>query len=577
MSVKNKVRNGGYVGVENVRYDRVKTGVVGPNKACFIAPFTPAFYRPPHPDLTTTLQTEPVETKQTSLQLSEPANHFSGLVLRDYQRDTINQLSLVMDRGVNKIILQLPTGAGKTIIAVEIIRQALEDGKRVLFVAHRRELVFQCADKLETLGIDYGIIMAGQNKSLVPDVQVCSIQTLSARVKRGVVQPPPADILIFDECHHNVAKTHLDLIDCYPEAVLVGLTATPCRGDGRGLGGLYEDLIIGPSISELTDQNHLVPVQYYAPTKPDLEGIKIRRGDYAEDQLSERMNHPELVGDIVENWAKICQDRQTVVFSTGVKHSIHIRDRFLNAGIKAEHLDGTTPKDERDDILKRLASGETQVVSNCMVLTEGWDSPAVSCCVLARPTKSLGLYLQMAGRILRPFQDKTDAVIIDHSGAVHEHGFIDEPMPWSLDPDEKIAERKAKTKYKSKNPITCGECDFVYSKQPDCPKCGWVPERKGAYFNVVDADLQRISRDGVMGAGELSSEEQEYFYRELAWIQEERGYKKGWVQYKFKEKFDGWPPYRLELDPIEPSIETLAWIRKGAVRYANEQRSNTVA
>ncbi len=332
---------------------------------------------------------------------------------------------------------------------------------------------------------------------------------------------------------------------------------------------IYQEMVLSPTINELIEMEYLVPVEYYAPTKPDLEGLKIRCGDYVEEGLAERMDRPQIVGDIVENWARICPDRKTVVFSTGVRHSIHIRDRFQDAGIAVEHIDGKTPKDERDEILRRLASGALQVVTNCMVLTEGWDCPSVSCCILARPTKSLGLYIQMAGRILRPYADKDNAIIIDHAGAVYEHGFIDDPREWSLDPGEKIQERERKLKTKDKQPITCEKCKCVYKNQPDCPMCGHIPVQKGESFDFVDGQLGRIKRDGDIVKHEFTQYQKEMFWRELKYVQEKRGYKLGWIDYKYKERFGIWPR-NMSGEPIEPSLETKAWIRKQAVNYARQ-------
>ena len=268
---------------------------------------------------------------------------------------------------------------------------------------------------------------------------------------------------------------------------------------------IYQKMILGPSISSLIELEHLVPVLYYAPSKPDLKGLKVRMGDYVETELADRMDKVQLVGDIVENFSRICPDRQAVVFATGVRHSIHIKERFLDAGFSAEHIDGGTPKNERDEILEKLATGEVQVVSNCMVLTEGWDCPPVSCCVLARPTKSLGLYIQMAGRILRPYEEKDNAIIIDHAGAVYEHGFIDDSREWSLAPGEKIQDRESRSKKKKKEPITCEECKAVYTGQPDCPQCGHTPKKKGKAFEVNEGELGRLEKMG--GFRSISSQD----------------------------------------------------------------------
>lgn len=336
---------------------------------------------------------------------------------------------------------------------------------------------------------------------------------------------------------------------------------------------IFEKMIQGPQIGELIDQEYLVPCQYYAPSQPDLNGLKIRRGDYQESQLSERMDKPELVGDITENWSRIAPDRQTVIFSTGVRHSIHIRDRFRDAGILAEHIDGSTPKDERDQILEDLAVKKIQVISNCMVLTEGWDCPSVSCCILARPTKSLGLYLQMAGRILRPYPDKVNAIIIDHAGAIYEHGFVEDPRNWSLDPEEKIQDRQKKSKDKPKNPITCEGCKTVYRGRPDCPKCGKFPIKKGKIFGVMEGELGRVERDGAFKNHNFTKYQKERFYLELKFIQEKRGYKPGWVSFKYKERFGVWPR-NIHGASIPPGPETKSFIRKKAIAYAKEQRAD---
>ena len=222
--------------------------------------------------------------------------------------------------------------------------------------------------------------------------------------------------MVVDEAHRARARTYEQILGAYPDAVILGLTATPCRGDGRGLGNVFEVMVECPSVSELIDLDFLVPTKVYAPTKPDLKGVATRQGDYVARQLEDRMNTAELVGDIVTHWHRLAEGRQTVVFASGVQHSIHLRDEFRTSGVWAEHIDGKTPKEERDEILKRLSRKEIDLVTNCMVLTEGWDQPEVSCVVLARPTKHMGLYRQMVGRVLRPAEGKSDALVIEHAG-----------------------------------------------------------------------------------------------------------------------------------------------------------------
>src|SRR5262245_28926393 len=190
-----------------------------------------------------------------------------------------------------------------------------------------------------------------------------------------------------------------------------------------------------PQVAELIVGGYLVKARVYAPVDPDLKGVRTVKGDYHEAQLADRMDRDKLVGDIVTHFHKYGQRRRTIAFACSVAHSIHIRDEFIKSGVRAEHLDGQTPREERDDILARLASGETEVVANCMVLTEGFDCPDVCCIILARPTKKMGLLRHMIGRGLRPADGKTDAVILDHSGAVFRHGLPEDHVHWTLDPD----------------------------------------------------------------------------------------------------------------------------------------------
>lgn len=194
-------------------------------------------------------------------------------------------------------------------------------------------------------------------------------------------------------------------------------------------------MIESAKVQDLIDRGHLVPTKVYAPTTPDLTGVQIRCGDYAEDQLAERMIQPRLVGEIITHWHRLAERRKTVVFASSVEHSIFICGEFQKSGVKAEHIDGKTPKEDRDRILKRLSDGDLELVTNCMVLTEGWDQPNVSCCVLARPTTHMGLYRQMIGRVLRPWPGKEFALVLDHAGAVFQHGFVEDAVEWTLDPD----------------------------------------------------------------------------------------------------------------------------------------------
>jgi DNA repair protein RadD len=269
-----------------------------------------------------------------------------------------------------------PTASGKTVVAAELIKRYTERYRPVVVLAHRKEIITQTAKKLHRCGVPHGIIKAGFSPRPMERVQVASVQTLWVRAMRSnSITLPPADLLIVDECHHATAWTWRKLIEAYPDAVLIGLTATPCRGDGRGLGGIFKVMIQCPQVAELITGGYLVKSRVYAPITPNLRGVHIRHGDYVEDELAARMDNAKLIGDIVTHWHKFGERRRTVAFAVNVAHSLHLRNEFVKAGVRAEHLDGETPDDERDAIIARLGTGETEVVANCMVLTEASTAP----------------------------------------------------------------------------------------------------------------------------------------------------------------------------------------------------------
>jgi superfamily II DNA or RNA helicase len=499
--------------------------------------------------------------------------------LRPYQHDVIVKYERVISAGKRRVIQVAPTGAGKTIVGAEIIKASVTRGEKVLVLAHTREIIRQTSLKLSGYGIEHGIIQAG----LVADpdqlVQVASIQTLWARAMRTDKMPlPAADLLIIDECHHCPAETYRKIIGEYPHAILLGLTATPCRGDGRGLGGIFDIIVECPQVAELIEQKWLVKTRVYAPCDPDLKGVETRHGDYVESQLAGRMDHDNLVGDIVTHWHKHGERRRTVVFAVNVAHSRHICEEFVRSGVKAEHIDGTTPKPERDATLARLASGEIELVTNCMVLTEGWDLPEVGCCILARPTKKMGLYRQMIGRVLRPAPGKIDAIVLDHSGAVFRHGFVEDPVAWTLSPDKLAVSptHAARLAGGHSRLVECSQCSAMRTAGEPCGHCGFLPQRPPRALIFEDGDLALVLRRSRTAPAIADPAERMRWHAILAHIANERGYKPGWAAYKYKEKYGHWPPSRA-VQPIEPSHEVLSWIRSRNIAWAKARQKASAA
>lgn len=484
--------------------------------------------------------------------------------LRKYQIEAIKNLKLSFKKGNKKILLVAPTGSGKTVIACAMIEKAMAKDNQVLFVAHRRELIKQCSNKLKDFNVIHGIIMALQTPNNYASTQVASIQTLTARKDKPGFTKPKADLIIIDEAHRSTSKSFQALINEYPEAYIIGLTATPCRTDGKGLGNIYEDLIECENIKKLTEQGYLVPSKIVAPTLPDLENIKVVAGDYEKKSLSAKMDDPKLIGDIVMHWEKFADNRPTVVFATSIAHSKHIRNIFLNSNIPAGHIDGEMDELEREKQLDLLHQGKIKVLCNCQVLTEGWDEPKVSCVILARPTKSYGLYLQMVGRSLRIYPGKKDTLIIDHAGCVYEHGFPDDEPNWSLSKTITKEPKKREKKPIEKQPLTCLNCFAVYYPEkdlPGCPECDWMPTKQEKILLIKQGRLVELPKTKPL------PKDKENFYAQVLYYSEQKGYKEGWASYVFKKKFGHWP-YHKKIKAVYTSKEVMKYIQ-----YFNISRS----
>jgi DNA repair protein RadD len=495
--------------------------------------------------------------------------------LRDYQEDDTAKIEAALDAGA-KVLYVLPTGAGKTVVAAAIVERRVQAGKRVLMLTHRREILKQTSFKIP---FEHGLIQAGLNIDLSYSIQIASVQTLWARCMRSDKVPlPAADLIVIDEAHHIAARTWRLILEAYPNARWLGLTATPCRSDGRGLGNYFTKIIEGPQIPELIAQKYLVPTIYYAPANPDLRGVETRQGDYAINQLADRMNQADLVGDIVSNWHKYGQRRKTLVFCVDVAHSVHVKDEFLKSGVRAEHVDGSTPKIERDAILARLASGETEVVSNCMVLTEGLDLPAIGCIVLARPTKQIGLFRQMAGRGLRPASDKHNLILIDHSGAVFRHGLLEDKIEWTLEADKRAENptHESRSQKEISRLVECSQCGALRTGGEACEHCGFLPKRRPGAIIFRDGELARVDRNSRTARTISDPNERMRWHAMLLHVAIHKQYKQGWVGHKYKEKFGTWPatPSHM-IRPIEPTLEVLSWVRSRSIAFAKAKEKAT--
>jgi superfamily II DNA or RNA helicase len=421
--------------------------------------------------------------------------------LRDYQVRAIDLVRGEYRRGRRAVLLVLPTGAGKTATASQLIAWAVARGRRCLFLVHRREIVLDTHRRLVAAGVACGVVMSGE-PTLDAPVQVCSVQTLVARE-----QHPPADLLVWDEAHHCAAETYRDIRAQYPAAWHLGLTATPERSDGAPLGDAFEALVAPISVAELVEAGHLAPIDVVAPPTRLQSAIGATPADA---------------------WREHGGGRPAVVFTGTIAES---RECVAAIGERAAHIDGSTPRRERDEILRRFERGDLDVVSNCAVLTEGWDSARAEVCVLARGCGSLPVYLQTIGRVRRTGGNTAKrCLLLDLAGAAHEHGMPDEDREWSL------VEGQAKRRSDREALSTCLHCGAVSryaSRGARCRRCGqpWpeaerVEVRRQQLAAVVPSSTRR---------------EREAELERLRQIARARGYKDGWIGVRFKEKFGFWP------------------------------------
>jgi DNA repair protein RadD len=443
--------------------------------------------------------------------------------LRDYQLDVIERVRQRLREGARRVLIQGATGCGKTHVSSEIVRCAAAKGRRVLFLAHRRRLIAQKGERLRAFGVPHGIVMAGEAGWRGAQVQVASRDTLLSRsVRNGWQGLPPADLVIVDEAH-NFGDQYQNLLSAYRDAVVVGMTATPADAKGRGLGRYYQALECTVPTSQLVREGWLVPVRCYAPERKGAKGGK-----------------RALRGDPVAHWKRLADGRPTVLFAPKVEASRAACAAFLAAGVPAAHIDAHSSDEERDEADAGLRAGAIKVVCNCNVWTEGTDIPELSCCVLLRLAGSYVLFAQAVGRIMRSHPGKKDAVLIDHSGAVYQHGFPDEDVSWELDEGDTVDRRVANDKAdgKRKQPVTCPSCAMIFTGAAECPGCGHRLARRMLPASTQSEILVEARR--MMSPEELAAEQAGY-WRSCLYTMAAKGRTAGAAAHMYKSRFGDWP------------------------------------
>lgn len=433
--------------------------------------------------------------------------------LRDYQLEMLEAARASYRAGHKRPCLVAPCGAGKTVIVAEMARLSTERGNQVLFLAHRRELIEQTERTFRAAGVDMDLCEVGM------------VQTMCRRLDR--IRAP--NLIIVDENHHAKAASYRKVLDAFPQAMGIGVTATPVRLDGSGLGDVNDDLVQGVTAKWLIENGYLAPYKYFAPTVADLSGVKINHGEFDAKQTEGILVQRAIFGDVIAHYRKLANGCKAICYCTTLEHSRQTAAAFNAAGIPAAHIDGDTDKAERADIVQRFRDGEITVLCNVDLISEGFDVPDCSCAILLRPTHSLTLYIQQSMRCMRFMPGKT-AIIIDHVGNYARHGMPDDDREWKLDAQKK-------KRGQQKNTFFIKQCDECYAVMPSdatvCPECGYVfPKKERTIEEITEARLEEVKGFtlNLITPADCRS------YEELRAYGKNHGYKPGWAYYQAKQR-----------------------------------------
>lgn len=431
--------------------------------------------------------------------------------LRPYQRALLDDVRQAYREGARRPCIVLPCGGGKSCITAEAAKGATDKGNRVLFLVHRRELV----DQIRRTFYDWGV-----------DLSLCRVEMVQTACRRLSRMPDPR-LIITDENHHCLAASYRKIYDAFPRAQCLGVTATPVRLNGGGLGDVNDRLVIGVSAKWLIANHFLAPYDYYAPAVADLSGLHTRRGEFVTSEVVDSLGKATIYGDVIGHYKRLADGLKAVCYCASVAHSEAMAARFCAAGIPAAHIDGKTDKRTRERLIESFRVGRLRILCNVDLISEGFDVPDCSCAILLRPTQSLTLYIQQSMRCMRYQPDKR-AVIIDHVGNYTRFGMPDDDREWSLEP-----KREKKKMIADGDRIRqCPECYCTFLHAPQCPKCGFVfpAAARGEMDEVQEAQLTKVAGFTV----DTSTPDDCTSYAELLRYAQTHGYKRGWAWYQAK-------------------------------------------
>lgn len=446
----------------------------------------------------------------------------NSMKLRDYQLSDIANMRGAFSNA-KRVLFRGATGSGKTVMFAHMAIKAAEKENRVCVIVHRRELLDQIGKALDAQSCSmYGVIASGEPEQ--PSlIQIATIQTLVRRDFKDRF-----DFIIIDEAHHAVANQYLKIIEANPDARVLGVTATPCRMGGYGLGDLFNVLVEQSlSVKELIAQGWLSDVDVYAPSIIDVYGIQLEAGDYGRAELEAASSAPAIMGDAVDHYRQYANGKPAIAFCVSIRHAETTAAIFRNRGIKSRCIHGKTMKIERNRVIDALASGEIQVLTSCDLISEGLDVPVVQCGIMLRPTHSQALAMQQMGRVMRPNADGKPSIILDHAGNCLRHGMPQQDRIWTLD-------RKTKNGPKVRDEVNvnvrqCPECYYVHEFAAVCKGCGYVYQAKDRRITEAEGKLEKMEEQKLERETNTKQVRNARSLEALQAIARERGYKPGWA------------------------------------------------
>jgi len=494
------------------------------------------------------------------------------IILRPYQNNGVGGIRACFKRFINYVLFVLPTGGGKTVVFTYIAQAMSLKRKRVIILVHRIELLRQTSAALEKFEVEHGMVNPQYTPNLNNYVQVASVQTLTKRLNYFAAANWIADAIIIDEAHHATAGSWRTIINHFkelnPQLKVIGVTATPIRADGQGLGvhhaGMFEELVLGPSISELINEGYLVRPKVFSPPRQfDPSELKSYKGDYKTKDLESVVDKPKITGDAVEHYRQVCDGAPAIVYCVSVAHAEHVAAEFRAAGYRFYSVDGSMDNDTRNNLINGLKTGEVQGLTSCDLISEGTDIPRATTAIKLRPTKSKGLNMQQDGRVLRPVyapgypidtreqrlaaiaaSEKPFAIILDHVGNVgswvngefvSNHGLPDEDHEWTLDGEVKRGRGKGSTE-KSVRVQMCTSCFAIHDPAPSCPQCGHVYEIRDLTPKTVAGQLKQVTAEMIKKKEKRMEIGRAQTLEELLAIAEKNGYKPEWAYMRNRQK-----------------------------------------